>query len=110
MALAGQSHDILHRDYCSQRVGNMRHGDKLGLLAEKTPILIKNYLAVMVDWNHTKPGTDLFTKHLPWNNIGVMFQGCEDDLISCADIFPAICLSDEVNPFGCATHKDDLSR
>src|SRR5437660_236798 len=57
-------------------------GDKLGLLAEKTPILIKNYLAVMVDWNHTKPGTDLFTKHLPWNNIGVMFHRGDNNLIS----------------------------
>ena len=86
----------------------MGHGDKLGLLAEETPILIENYLAVMADWNHTKPGTDLFTKHLPRNNIGVMFHRRDNNLISSLKERSSVTLRNQVNGLCGAPDENDF--
>src|SRR5262245_25468571 len=84
----------------------MRHGYQLGLLAEQAPILIQNQLAVVIDGNHPQSRTDLFTEHLPWNNIGVVFHRRDDDLISHLEEGSPITLRNQVNRFGGTANED----
>src|SRR4249920_47064 len=86
----------------------MRHGYQLGLLTEQTSILIQNQLAVVIDRNHPQSRAYLLTEHLPWDNIGVVFHGRDNDLVALLEKGSPITLRNQVNRFCGTANKDDL--
>src|SRR5438105_13324931 len=78
-------------------------------LVKEPLILLEQEFAAITDRHDAQRGPFLLAEDLPGDNVGVMLHMRDDDLIARLDMCSAEALSDEVDPFGGAAHKNDLA-
>ena len=64
--------------------------------------------AALIDGHDTNDCSGFPGSHLPWHDIGVVFQDCEDDFITWAEKTASDRLRDEIDGFGGTAEEDDF--
>ncbi len=100
----------LHRDDRAERVRDVGDRHNASPLVEQP--LVRRYvdLTRVVDRHHSEDRALLLTEHLPGHDVRVVLQRRNHDLVTRPHRPPAVGLGHEVDPFGGATHEDDLAR
>src|SRR5690606_30164924 len=91
--------DIFYRIDSAESVGYMNQRDYFDPRAQHFVEFLQDYLSLGIDGDYFKRCFFFLAKHLPGNNIGMVFHGRDDYFISLAYEFPAIGIGDQVNAF-----------
>lgn len=92
----------------AEDVGDVREGDDPGAGAQQGVVGGEVHGAVVVQGDDPQPGALLGAQQLPGDDVGVVFEGGEDDLVAGAHASAAPGLGDQVDAFGGAPYEDDL--
>src|SRR5262245_7773545 len=98
-----------HRVDCAKSVGHMRHGYKPSLRVHQFLVRFQDYLAVVVDWNYAQAGVLFLAKHLPGDNVGVVFHAGNQDLIPCLETRAQVAKCYQVVSFRSPANEDDFT-
>jgi len=104
----GDGDDLLNRIDCAEGVGDMSNRDQFGASAEQGGKLVENQFSTVVDRSDTQDCARLLGEKLPWHDIGVVFDGRDDNLVARSDMFATVALRNEVDRFRGATKKDNF--
>ena len=74
--------NLFYRVHKTQYIGDVRHANNPGTLADKGFQLLGIQPAVFIYFPHYYPASLSLAKHLPWHNIGMMFALSYDYLVT----------------------------
>ncbi len=108
--LFGDLDELLDRHDGAQRIGNMRQREQARARADELLEFVEVDDALLVDRNDLQHRADLLAQQLPRHDVGVMFEGADQDLIAGLEAGAQEALRDQVHCFGRAANEDDLFR
>ncbi len=78
--------DLVHGGHRAEGIGDVRDRDQLRSRVQEPLHFIETQLAARVHRHHLEPGAALGGEHLPWNDVGVVFEVRDQDLIAFTEI------------------------
>src|SRR5262249_31258577 len=106
----GEFDDAFYGVDRAQRVRDMCDGHNLHTRPKHFRKFIHQEFAVIIDWNDAELRATLFRKHLPRDDIRMMFESGDEDLVTGVNEFATIAVSDKIDALSGPAGIDDLAR
>ncbi len=103
-----QFDDLLHRRHRAERVRNLGRGNQLRPRPQQILEFRHQQITCVVNRRDFQDRTRLLRKHLPRNDIGVVFEMSDDDLVAGLQMLATPGIGHQIDRFGGAAHEDDL--
>src|ERR1051325_2217989 len=94
----------------AESIGDVRDRYQLRSRVQQSVVLVEYQLARIIHRDHSQPRAFFFTQHLPGNNVGVMFHGGNDDLVTFANELATVTMHHEIDAFSRASNEDAFTR
>lgn len=99
---------LFDRQDGAKAIGGLGERDEARLGIQEASVFLHHDLALIVDGDDANDGASLLGNHLPWDDIGVMFEHGNEDLVTGLQEFVAEGVSDEVDGFGGTADEDNF--
>src|SRR3954452_8779473 len=98
----GSSDDALDGIDGAKCVGEMDQGDDTGPLGQESVEAVEIKLAAIRDRDRPECCAGLLCHQLPWNDVGMMLHGGDEDLVTRPQKGPSVALRHQVDAVSCA--------
>src|SRR5580698_1764370 len=94
----------------SKSIRDLRQCDEACLRSEQLFVFVEKHLTAVINRSDAQPRTLLGAKHLPRNDIGVMFKPGDNNFVVLLNVSAAPTLCHQIDAFCCPANEDDLAR